>query len=51
VSERETVVGRPWLHADCCSCVAGGVSRLTTDWWYIRDGVSAFGVFVWCRLS
>jgi hypothetical protein len=28
VSERETVVERPWLHAaDLCACVGGDVNR------------------------
>jgi hypothetical protein len=31
VSERETVVERPWLQADCCPCVAEGVNRVTID--------------------
>jgi ribosomal protein L44E len=35
-SERETVVGRPWLQADCCPCVVGGVNRVTSNLWYQR---------------
>jgi hypothetical protein len=34
VSERETVVERPWLHADCCPCVVGDVNRGTSNSWY-----------------
>ena len=33
VSERETAVERPWLHADCCPCVVEGVDRVT-----VREG-------------
>ena len=37
-SEHETVVERPWLHADCSPCGGGDVNRDTSSLSYQREG-------------
>jgi hypothetical protein len=46
VSERETAVERPWLHADCCPrVVEGRVNRVTSHWWYQRRVVQLVSIW------